>query len=179
MKHFKVILLTLVFTTIVFSNDEIKRVDQMVADIVKLRQNYEQQLTNERSKNEKYKKKISSLENQIKELKNLSKNKEISIKKRAKELHIAPKCEENNSFPKLKMRVQYFPASSFRLVNDAEIYADKDSDEIVERWEKGTSFTSNIKSDKRIKITGYFVNRVWQKATRDMWVDSSNVKQRD
>jgi len=49
---------------------------------------------------------------------------------------------------------------------------------VLEQWEKHTSFTSNVKSKNRIKITGYFVNKKWRKASKEMWVDLACIEQK-
>ena len=69
-------------------------------------------------------------------------------------------------------------ASSFRLNKDAIIYDNVDGKKIL-NWDKKTSFTSNIRTDKWIKITGYFVDRIWKKSKKNMWIKTSDTTLRE
>ncbi len=138
------------------------------------------------SKKEKdYKNKIKNLENKIKELQNRLKSKE-SIYKKEDTNNLNNQIKDENKFPNLQMRkefldletIEYFPASSFRVNKDASIYDAMNGNEIA-KWEENTSFTSNQKTQHWIKITGYFVDRVWQKSTSEMWLKLEDSKQRD
>jgi hypothetical protein len=177
MKYFVIIVFLLLFSLELSASQEIRRIDSIVHDIVTLRKNYEIQLSNIQEKNRNLKEenrlcqeKIDNLENQIKKLKSTDKEK-IIVKKVYK---------NENDFPKLKLKNKliYFEASAFRFGNDALIYATANGNKVVAKWEKGTSFTSNVKSNKRIKITGYFINHLWRKADKKMWVNLYNVKKR-
>ena len=171
----------IIFSSHSFASQEIQRIDSMVHDIEQLRQNYEKRITELQEQNSIYEKKISSLENQIDILKNSKKsNKKIEKIKVVVEKEV---CKDENKFPNLKLKHQkehliHFEASAFRFKDDAPIYADLNSNVIVDKWEKGTSFTSNLKSEKRIKITGYFVDKTWKKAEKNMWVDLDDVVKR-
>jgi hypothetical protein len=94
--------------------------------------------------------------------------------------------KDKNVFPKLQIEKEFleaeslesFQASSFRVNKNTAIYDAIDGSKIAE-WEENTSFTSNQKTKKWIKITGFFVDRVWQKATNDMWIKIEDTKQSD
>ncbi|ADN09317.1 hypothetical protein [Sulfurimonas autotrophica] len=167
-------LLVLIFVLNLYA-DEIQRIDSIVEDITKLRMNYQ--------KSQKeiniYKNRVKTLENELKIANNLLKAKENNIVKiKVKEV----KCLNNqeNVFPKLKMRTKiiHTNASAYRLNKNAPIYNDINGMKIDE-WEKGTSFTSNQKTDKFIKITGYFKNRQWVKAEKPLWIDINDAFKRD
>jgi len=88
--------------------------------------------------------------------------------------------KQTNVFPKLKMRTKIisFKASAFRLNKNAHIYGNLNARTVYD-WEKDTSFTSNQKTDQYIKITGYFKNKVWTKASRELWVKIADATKRD
>lgn len=107
------------------------------------------------------------------------------------------KCEEPNLFPELVMKkepliedkkvskkqkqlkekIENFKASAFRLNKNADIYNDVNG-KVVEEWSQGTSFTSSIKTQNWVKITGYFVDKVWMRSSKDIWVKLSDVIKR-
>ena len=157
------------------ANDEIKRIDTLVNDIKELRQNYEHQLALKDEKihtlkeqNRRYKEQLQLLQSQVK-----SKSK--------RKMPIQCKKENENPFPPLllkKAQIIATKASTYRLAKDAPLYGDVKSTQSIDRWEKGTSFTSNMRSTTRIKITGYFVDKVWQKATKELWIDAADVIKR-
>ncbi len=137
-------------------------------------------------KEESYKNRIKNLETQLNSLKKELKTKELQID--TKEIVVA-KClnsqrEETNSFPKLQMKeeyqetqdseIRYFKASAFRLKKQATIY-DAVNGQNVAEWEDARSFTSNQRTDNWIKITGYFVNKQWQPASKEMWIEAGDV----
>jgi len=153
MKYFLYIVTVALIITNSFASDELQRIDSLVQEITTLRENYEKQLQQEKEQTRLAQEKIHYLENQI------------------KKMDLAVKTEEKDS--------TYFKASAFRLCKDADIYADANSMKVVDQWENGTSFTSNIKNKNRIKITGYFVDGIWQKAQKNMWINRESVKQRD
>ncbi len=196
----------LFFSCNLFATEEIQRIDAIVDDIEKLRHSYEKQLFDLKEKNivlehenSVYKKKITHLKNQIKELnKQLKRQKKspktkVIVKEKIKKIVIRqPLCEDENKFPTLKLKkstqaivkkskkveIIHFKASAFRLREDANIYAGIRSLKTIGKWEKGTSFTSNVRTQTRVKITGYFVNKVWKKADKEMWVERSRIQKR-
>ena len=204
MKHTLVIFLFLIFAIELSASEAVKRIDSIVNDITLLRKNYEVKLRHEKEKNtileeekREYIRKIANLENEIKKLHSLLKNRkkslknQIIVKEKIKKIVLKSACADENPFPKLKLKnsvsvqeslhkekIQHFKASSFRLKKSADIYAGMRTMQAVARWDKGVSFTSNEKSERRIKITGYFVNRVWKKAKKEMWVERSAAVQR-
>jgi hypothetical protein len=193
------------FLMLVFVNaDEMQRLDLIVKDIEQLRINYElsqknlkrceEKTLNLDSKNkinEKYKEEINNLENQIYFLNKIIKNKEMEIEK----LKISKNknqiiCKNNmkkqiNEFPELKMRnskkvdtVKDTTPTTYRVSQDSIIYSAIDGKEI-DKWEKLTSFTSKLKINGWIKISGYFVNKKWRKADKEMWIEASHTLKRD
>jgi hypothetical protein len=67
--------------------------------------------------------------------------------------------------------------SAYRMATIASIYNAPNGTKI-DMWEAGRSFTSGTSSNGWVKITGYFVNRVWQSADEDYWVKESEVIKR-
>jgi len=192
---------TLIFLFLSLRADEIQRIEAIVNDITQLKHEYAQcqeKMANKDTQKEfsaqkekEYKNTIDNLKNQIsnykKELKTkeniinkLSLNNKTKVKTKEKEIKalVSTKCTNNNSFPRLMMKdkyaVEFFEASAFRLNKKSDIYDAIDGD-VVATWDNKTSFTSNQKTNKWVKITGYFVNKVWQSAQEELWVQSINV----
>jgi hypothetical protein len=67
--------------------------------------------------------------------------------------------------------------SAYRFASNAGVYNGINGTKI-DMWEQGRSFTSGTSSGGWVKITGYFVNRVWQPAGEEMWVKESDVIKR-
>ncbi|MFH0710209.1 MAG: IMCp domain-containing protein [Pseudomonadota bacterium] len=67
--------------------------------------------------------------------------------------------------------------SAYRMATIASIYNAPNGTK-VDMWEAGRSFTSGTSNGGWVKITGYFVNRVWQSADEDYWVKESDVIRR-
>lgn len=114
-------------------------------------------------------------------------------------------CEDDNPFPQLMMKekqevvphevepemtieVNKTPApeakpvitekgSAYRVNKEASIY-DRPDGKVIERWEEKTSFTSNVFQGRWIKITGHFMDRKWQKASKEMWVKAEDTIKR-
>jgi len=158
-------------------------------------------LKNTKNDIETYKKEVKTKDNEIKTLKNqlvfLEKNtknepkiviKEV-LKEVVKEKKIYPK--DANVFPTLmpkntnnkredfkeKEVVQETKPTTYRLKNDSNIYTKFDGNEIY-IWEEDRSFTSNIRTQNYIKITGYFVDKKWQKAEEELWIKKVDVFER-
>ena len=179
--------------------DEITRIETIVDEITALKRDYinlEVELLStqdELKKSQKINKILESdlsLYNDFAEAEKSYKSEIKSLKIKLKEKNtlsaatvvvekcVTPKVFENR-FPKLKMKeafkesdietIVYFDASSFRVNKEAFIY-DKIDGKKIDKWEKSTSFTSNQKSASWIKVTGFFVDKVWQSAELDMWV---------
>jgi alanyl-tRNA synthetase len=144
------------FSLNLFATQELQRVDTLVESIAQLRESYEEELLAEREKVQVLQKKLKSLEKEIISLKNSQKPKKNSQKSQGY-------VEKN------------FPAMPFNLLKDAPIYASPTATKVLQEWKKGTSFTSHVRSANRIKITGYFVDKVWQKAEDELWIDTVNV----
>ena len=157
---------------------------------------------------EKEKEKNSILKNRIKTLNNLSlkstvvvkKQEKPSITKKEKIVTSVPSViskkknvispapviivEEKkviSSIPvdviKEKEKIQTIKAGSFRLLTDCIVY-DAPNGKRIDLWERGTSFTSNKKTQNWIKITGYFIDRKWLGAKKKMWVKYAQVKRK-
>ncbi|HIP54374.1 MAG TPA: hypothetical protein EYH11_02755 [Sulfurimonas autotrophica] len=109
------------------------------------------------------------MENELKIANSLLKSKEKNIEKTKQKKEIYLSNAENSFLTE---------ASTYRTTTKAFIYNDINGEKIDE-WEKGTSFTSNQKSENFIKITGYFKNRVWVKAKKPLWIKSDDAYQRD
>ena len=74
-------------------------------------------------------------------------------------------------------KLERFKASAFRLNKKAIIY-DKVNGRKLYEWEKGTSFTSSIKTQNWVKISGYFVDRVWMPSSKELWIKNIDVIKR-
>lgn len=170
----------------------LKSKETLKADIVKPNKNYsksvqyQKQLKTEidylnklSKKNkkiiQKYKKLLKIKENDILALKK-------SIKKQSKQ---ALKKIDDNPFPKLmpkenedlKEKVLITKASTYRLKSDSDIY-DSPNGKRIKIWTENTSFTSNKKTINWVKITGFFVDKKWKKAKKDMWIKNSQIIKR-
>ncbi len=199
------VLVFLVTGTFIYA-DELQRIDAIVNDITNLRVQYEKvkeelkackmKLLDEQQKNkillneldgysvlskkeQEYEKSIKNLKTQIKKLKKHLKpeennNLENQIKIEEKTIK---KESEQVSNKVIVVNIQEMQPTTFRTAKEIKIYTAPNG-ELLQKWEEGKSFTSNIKSGNWIKITGYFVNKVWQPAKKDMWVDSSDVVKR-
>jgi len=181
--------------------DEIKRIESIVEDITKLRVQYKECKASTQTKvddvERKNKIKIKNLENQISKYEKMLKikEKEILALKNEKNNKKDSKSSENqickkiivdkpNEFPKLVLKDKYnkqniikTKPSTYRLNKDAFIY-DSINGKKIEEWEKHTSFTSNTKSNLWVKITGFFINKVWVKSESSMWVPLKDVRKR-
>lgn len=167
---------------------EVKRIGAIIKDIGKLRINNDKcqsQLNEEKQKNTILSAKIDFGNDLVASNKSLSKKVEelekiiITLRKKNSD-SIA---EEEIVFPKLMMKEKYkeevidFKAAPFVLDNDSIVY-NSINGEKIDKWSKGTSFTSNQKSKNWIKITGYFVNRKWKNSKVDMWVKIAQVSKK-
>jgi len=177
------------------SAGEIQRIEGIIDEISKLRSDYSKledelvlsqyELKDEREKNSilqedlklytqqeaVYKSQISSLDLEVKKAKEdlaiqeneIEKLKNLNIKKSKN------KIKENTS--------KHFKAHAFRANKFASIY-DGISGKVVETWEPMTSFTSNEKKDGWIKITGYFVEKIWKPVSQELWIKSQDATMR-
>jgi len=167
-------LLVLVITLNLYA-DEMQRINSIVNDITKLRLDYKQS----QEELSVYKNRVKTLENRLKIANNLLKTKQKPIENII--VNDMNYCkQQTNVFPKLKMRtkIMSFKASAFRLNKNAHIYGNLNA-RILYDWEKDTSFTSNRKTNQYMKITGYFKNKIWTKASRELWVKISDTTKRD
>jgi myosin heavy subunit len=84
------------------------------------------------------------------------------------------KVEENHTIQEVKVsdpakKIVSEKASVYRIKNEASVY-DAINGNVVAIWEKKTSFTSNVIQGEWIKITGYFVDKKWKRAQKELWV---------
>ncbi len=101
----------------------------------------------------------------------------VLIKEKQKHTHIALD-EEGRVIIKESYKITTTRPKTFRTLREAAIY-DKPGGTKIDMWEKGRSFTSYIESGSWIKITGYFIDRKWTKAKREMWIKKSDAFERD
>jgi hypothetical protein len=183
--------------------DELQRIESVVEDIKKLRIDYEKsqeelslalvKLKDERDKNAILLNELKKSEDRVDDLKKQMKFIEKSAKNREsknsniinyKDFCLKNQIEKENKFPKLQMKdaskelvITDTKATTFRLNKNAVIYDGVDGNRF-EEWEERTSFTSNRRSQAWIKITGYFVDKKWQKATQELWIRAEDATQR-
>ena len=174
-------------------SNEIQRIEAIVEDISNLRVSYEE-CKKELSSKVRVSKSSDADLKEINRLKRLlkaeiEKNDILLTKTVCKPKVIIEKCEDLNVFPNLMMEKNYskktlekeiikeFKASSFRLKNKSDIYNSIDG-KVIQSWEEGRSFTSNIGSQNWIKITGYFIDRQWIGAKIDLWIKKDKVLRR-
>ena len=147
----------LLFLTLLVNADEVQRLESLISDIDKI----QNELQLEKAKNKKLSKELSIYVNN-------TVNTQIK--------------EEDNPFPTLVMKkkyqneqgVSYFKASNFYVNKKAKIYDDVDGSTVA-IWSDKTLFTSNQRVGMWIKITGIFVNKLWQPANQEQWVKSCDV----
>jgi len=99
--------------------------------------------------------------------------KPIKIEKEKERLEIKNVKAKRKEVEKLER----FKASAFRLNKKAIIY-DKVNGEKLYDWKEGTSFTSSIKTQNWVKISGYFVDRVWISSSKELWIKNIDVIKR-
>lgn len=175
-------------------SDEIQRLEAVVVEITQLRNSYEEcksELLTAKNResektNQELNEKVKKLEKIVKRQEKLLKTKEKKEKKQQLTVDIRKK---DNVFPKLVMKPEYrkeavkeqtpvtFKPVAFHLIKDSEIYDAIDGTEI-DKWEKHTSFTSGVKTKDWIKITGYFVDKKWRRAKKEMWVELKHVSKK-
>jgi len=148
---------------------------------LELYSNYSQKEEDYSVKIKSLEKKIKSLEKKVKTKQSIDNNcKNIIVKKR-----IVKEKVDNTLFPNLKMKekykdfeIEYTQANTFRTNKQAEIY-DTVEGTVVANWEEGRSFTSNEKTSQWIKITGYFVEKVWKASQEELWIKQEDTKLRE
>lgn len=114
-------------------------------------------------------KEIKSLKNQIK----ISKNEKKEVTKAVKKPKPVMKSIKNPVVLASKTN----SANTYRLKNESSIY-DAISGKKIDTWEKETSFTSSVQKNSWIKITGYFVDKQWQKSQKELWVKKADAFKR-
>jgi len=68
-------------------------------------------------------------------------------------------------------------ASAYRVKLQSKIY-NLPNGEVMEVWDEQTSFTSNISQGEWIKVTGYFKDKKWRRATEELWVKAEDTVKR-
>ncbi len=154
--------------------DEMRNLDNMVSGI---------QPKSTPQVNKALEKRVARLEAKVKQLTRLfaqvQKTKVAPVKKVQKKSKSKAKTKEVTKVhtkPKEK-KTKVSQAGTYRLNRDSYIYNEADG-EILDTWAEGTSFTSTKRTSRMIKITGYFVNKVWRKAEKNIWVKSENAFKR-
>ena len=161
--------------------NEMQRIESIVKDISELRAKYtasQKELSKEKNKNKSLKLKLKKAKTQTKNENVLECMPEKIIVAKV----VIKSIEEDNEFPELQMKsdekIEIFKASSFRLKNEALIY-DAISGNAINKWVAKTSFTSNQQTKRWMKVTGYFIEKVWTKAVIDMWIERADIINRD
>jgi len=184
------------------SSSEIGIMEAVVDDISKLKKDYkecQQDLNNRFVKTdykelEKYKLLLKKeKEKNVKMLKDMEwyaqiietletslnqKKQEIEkLKSYKKEKEVIKIVKSKKLTKKAPQKVKHIKPSNFRLKQDSFIY-NKPNGKKMFKWLKNRTFTTNIRTDDWVKITGYFVNRRWTKAQEDMWIEADRVLKR-
>jgi len=132
---------------------------------------------------------LSQLKNRINERRKTNTNKPYKVTKSESNVKTFPKLRLKEQYKKhkqarnkkiLKIKKEHivkFKAATFRTNYDSVVYDDINGKKMFV-WEKGKSFTSNIKTSSWIKITGYFEKRRWKASDKNMWVKISQVSKR-
>lgn len=161
------------------------------AQIVKNNQNesekYKKELKTKEKEIEALKKKLTLLEKQDK------KEPKVVIKEIIKEVIVEKKIDQKdeNIFPvlmpkntnvkkenlEIKEIEEETKPTTYRLKKDSRVF-NKIGGKKIYLWEKGRSFTSNIKTQNFIKITGYFVDKKWQRAKEELWIEKEDAFER-
>jgi predicted RND superfamily exporter protein len=193
----KVLFGIFMLVSLLYSNsNEIRIVEEVVEDITKLKNDYKLcqkdlknrfvktnykeldkykiLLKNEQEKNAKmikdmkwFTKTIETLENDL----NAKKQELASIKtKQNTHTEVIHKRKKQE-------KIVFIKPSTFRLNSNTAVYNEIDGVKIYQ-WKKDRTFTSNIRSKNWIKVTGYFVDKKWQKANAQMWIKASQVYKR-
>ncbi|MDQ7045965.1 MAG: hypothetical protein Q9M32_08635 [Sulfurimonas sp.] len=192
------------FFSIVLYGSELDTMDDIVNDIQNLRADYtscKNTLGEYKVDSLKKEKNNKIFEKEVNNLKNILKTKDIAIENLQNKINILIKNKENNKntlvlvekevlecldenpFPILMMKKplsekeEQFKASSFRLIKNSSIYDSINGNKIAQ-WEEKSSFTSNTMSENWIKITGFFVDRQWQKSKESLWIKKENIIKR-
>jgi predicted RND superfamily exporter protein len=184
----KIIFGILIFLSLLKA-DEMSRIEAIVKDITELRQKYDEcqkelsskqntkTIAPKQQSNAELYEKIAKLEKEIVLKDKLLKSKDKIINNLQK---------SDDKFPKLMMKEQNnpndekiirFKAAAFRLKYESIIY-DGINGKNIDKWEKHRSFTSSIKTKSWIKVTGYFVNKKWTPAKKEMWIKIKQVEKK-
>jgi len=190
----KIFLILLLFLSFVKA-DDMTRIDAIVADITELRSEYKEcqkelkkqnntildsnleYSSNLEKKNKALSKRIKKLEKELKSKNNLLKTKDKTIKKLKRKQDNFPELMMKTEFDMKKDELVRFKARSYHLKYDSIIY-DGINGKMITKWMKTTSFTSSVKTKSWIKVTGYFVDKQWIAAKKDMWIKIKQVEKK-
>ena len=181
MKHF----ISLIFLGVLLSANEMDRIEMIIKDVENLRKDYAECINELDTQTLKY---LAQKENKISDNSNDDEKKILkqSYEKRLQEknkiissLETQIKKLTNTTIRTLStpQNIETFKASNFRLSEDSKIYNAIDG-KVIDTWEIETSFTSGTMTQDWIKITGYFIDRKWLKAKKDMWIKKNHIKKR-
>ena len=128
-----------------------KQIDSLKTDILKKEKSLSQQATGKLSKR-----------------KCLQLQKPLIIEKEKQSEQLALDSQ-NRVVVQERYTVRVTKPKTFRTLHEADIY-DKPDGAKIDRWVEGRSFTSYIESGDWIKITGYFVDKKWTEAKKELWI---------
>ncbi|MBL1244603.1 MAG: hypothetical protein COA39_009505 [Sulfurimonas sp.] len=177
---------------------EVQRIESIVNDISKLRNNYtkaqsslvemEVRLEEEKKQNEILRQDLKLYSNYMRKEKEkivckIPSPKIIKTTVIIKRNLNNQRLDKENEFPSLLMKEQFKTdkfdgyAYTYRVKIEANIYNAIDGEKI-DVWERYTSFTSNEATVKWIKITGYFTDKLWEASSKEMWIKSCDALKR-
>lgn len=166
-------------SSLVFADTATQRAGELYDEIVNLKEDYTTCLAAKKASSREYEEQIKKLKEENKQLKNT-----IALLKLTKQKpqerttqEIALNEEKKVVLRKKETNVHVIPPTTFRTNKDAAIYNAPNGKKVA-IWEKGTSFTSYLAGKKYIKITGYFVEKKWKKATKELWIQKKDAQKR-
>ena len=115
--------------------------------------------------------KKSALQREMKE----EKNPQVVVVQKSDAQHLVLKDSKVKILKEVKIHTT--KPKTFRTLHEASIY-DAPNKNMIAKWEKGKSFTSYIEAGDWIKITGYFINRKWVPAQKELWIRKSDAFER-
>ncbi len=185
--------------------DEISRINALVTEVHKLRVGYDscqeqlqmlqkQKPTCKKTNKKEYevlRKKVSSLDENITRLQKendalrtklakVQKEKEAlekSLKNQKKALVHEDSNKQENIKNEKQIQTHITKPKTFRTLREAYIY-DAPKGKVVAKWEKGRSFTSYMDAGEWVKITGYFINKKWTPAQKELWIKRADAFER-
>ncbi len=186
---------------------EVKYLESQINEYKRRLQAKEKQLQQQKRKNAALQKELAKIKDNLKKQINKRKTSEKSTKKalpkvkknpqkRAEKLKTSPEvsillCNAQSAHVRQHLALEKngnvrivesdavvkTKPKTFKTSVDAYIYDAKNGKKLFV-WERGTSFTSYLESGSWIKITGYFVERKWTKAKKEMWIRKADAIQK-